>query len=285
MQYLTIPLQTNINMKKCIALLFLISISTTVSAQKSEVIVIGNVHRPMPAYNADTLYKMLERIKPDIILHELDSSFFTPDFNFKDSSKENEQNASEKYKKAHSATLIRPFEFEGRNDYRRKKGIKQAEEPSMDLLDSLYITKKLTLKQATVVSEYKRLTDLLNSFGYKRGIEFNNKITDSISKLRQHYQHYEIRQVINQRKEFAQRFVTTTTNEKVSYTEGYNRFCDFWDLRNQTMAKNIEAVVRAHPGKRVVVLTGYFHRYYLLELLSKAKGKANFTIKEFYDFK
>jgi len=272
-------------MKKLITLLLLTGISATLSAQKSEVIVIGNVHRPMPAYNADTLYKMLERIKPDIILHELDSSFFTPDFSFKDPSKENEQNASEKYKKAHPATLIRPFEFEGRNDYRRKKGIKQAEEPTMNLLDSLYAAKKLTAKQTAIVTEYKRLTELLNSFGYKRGFDFNNTTTDSISKLRQHYQHYEIREVINQRKEFAQRFVTTSTNEKVSYAEGYNRFCDFWDLRNKTMAKNIEAVVRAHPGKKLVVLTGYFHRYYLLELLNKAKSKSNFTINEFYDFK
>ena len=270
-------------MNKLIILVFFIGISATVSAQKKEVIVIGNVHRPMDAYNADTLYKMLERVKPDIILHEMDSSFFTPDFSFKEPSKENEQNASQQYKKAHPATLIRPFEYEGRNEYRRKKGIKQAEEPTMDLLDSLYTAKKLTTKQAAVVTEYKRLTTLLNSFGYKRGIEFNNETTDSISKLRQYYQHYKIREVINQRKEFAKRFVITTTNEKVSYAEGYNRFCDFWDLRNQTMAKNIVTIIRNNPGKKVVVLTGYFHRYYLLEELNKAKSKANFILKEFYE--
>ena len=77
--------------------------------------------------------------------------------------------------------------------------------------------------------------------------------------------------------------MTTTTNERVSYAEGYNRFCDFWDLRNQTMAKNIVTVVRNNPSKKIMVLTGYFHRYYLLEQLNKAKEKENFTLKEFYE--
>jgi len=257
--------------------------TSTCFAQKSEVIVIGNVHKPMPSYNADSLFKITERIKPDIILHEIDSSYFTTDFKFKEPSKENEQNASEKYMAKHPAVMLRPFEFEGRNEYRRAKGIKQSENPTMDLLDSLYSAGSLTKKQAVVVAEYKRLTEQLNSFGYKSAKEFNNKHTDSISKLRQYYQHYKIRQVINERKEFANRFVTTTTNERVSYTEGYNRFCDFWDLRNQTMAKNIVTVVRNNPGKKIIVLTGYFHRYYLLEQLNKAKAKENFTLKEFYE--
>jgi len=271
-------------MKKTL-LFVLIGLSITCFAQNSEVIVIGNVHTPMPSYNADSLFKIMERIKPDIILHEIDGSYFTADFKFKEPSKENEQNASEKYVAKHPAALLRPFEFEGRNEYRREKGIKQSEKPAMDLLDSLHTAGSLTKKQADIVAEYKRLTEQLNSFGYKSAKEFNNKRTDSISKLRQYYQHYKIRQVINGRKEFAKRFVTTTTNERVSYTEGYNRFCDFWDLRNQTMAKNIVNVVRNNPGKKVVVLTGYFHRYYLLEQLDKARAKANFTLKEFYDFK
>jgi len=268
---------------KHIFLFILIAVTSTCVAQQSEVIVIGNVHTPMPSYNSDSLYKIMERVKPDIILHEIDGSYFTADFKFKEPSKENEQNASEKYVAKHPATMLRPFEFEGRNEYRRAKGIKQSENPTIDLLDSLYTAGNLTKKQATIVAEYKRLTEQLNSFGYKTAKEFNNKHTDSISKLRQHYQHYKIRQVINERKEFAKRFVTTTTNESVSYNEGYNRFCDFWDLRNQTMANNIVTVVRNNPGKKIIVLTGYFHRYYLLEELKRAKSKANFTLKEFYE--
>lgn len=250
--------------------------------QKSQVTVIGNVHYPMDNYNADSLYIIMEKMHPDIILHEIDSSFFTTDFRFKEPSKENEQNASERYFKSHPAVMIRPFEFQGRNEYRRKLGIKQAENSTMNLLDSLYDTGKLSKKQTATVLEYKRLTDLLNTFGYQSAIHFNNPKTDSISRLRQYYQHYEIRKVINQQKEFSKRFVTTTTNEKVSYKEAYNRFCDFWDLRNKTMAKNILFYSKKYPGKKIIVLTGYYHRYYLLEELNKANDES-FEIKEFYN--
>lgn len=251
-------------------------------AQKTEIVVIGNVHTPMDRYNADTLYAILEKVKPDIILHELDHTFFTKDYKFKQPSKENEQNASERYFSKNPEVMIRPFEFEGRNEYRREKGIKQSESPTMRVLDSLYSSGNLTESQRTIVSEYRRLTDQLNSFGYLSALNFNNPKTDSISKLRQYYQHYEIRKVINEQKIFSEKFVTTSTGKKVSYKQGYNEFCDFWDLRNKTMAKNIIAYSKKYPNKKIVVLTGYFHRYYLLEELKKTKNK-KFVIKEFYE--
>lgn len=269
-------------MKLSLQIIAFFGIAFSSFAQKSEIIVIGNVHTPMDRYNADTLYSIMEKIKPDVILHEIDHSFFTKDFKFKEPSKENEQNASERYFAKHPETKIRPFEFEGRNEYRREKGIKQSENPTMRILDSLYSSGKLTESQQTIVSEYRRLTDQLNSFGYLSAINFNNPKTDSISKLRQYYQHYEIRKVINEQSIFSEKFVTTTKGEKVSYKQGYNAFCDFWDLRNKTMAKNIIGYAKKYPGKKIIVLTGYYHRYYLLEELKKASNK-KFEIKEFYE--
>jgi len=267
---------------KIIFQVLLFSLSIASFAQKNEIIVIGNVHTPMDRYNADTLYTIMEKVKPDIILHEIDNSFFTKDFKFKEPSKENEQNASERYAAKNPKVMLRPFEFEGRNEYRRENGIKQSEQPTMRILDSLYMYGKLTEKQRTIVTEYRRLTEQLNSFGYLSVINFNNPKTDSISKLRQYYQHYEVRKVINEQKIFSDVFVTTTTGKKVSLKEGYNAFCDFWDLRNKTMAKNILTYAKDNPGKKIVVLTGYFHRYYLLEELKKNASK-NIAIKEFYE--
>jgi len=48
------------------------------------------------------------------------------------------------------------------------------------------------------------------------------------------------------------------------------------------MAKNILNYANENPGKKIMVLTGYFHRYYLLEELYKANAK-NVVIKEFYE--
>ena len=264
------------------SLLLISGVIIQTSAQESEVIIIGNVHSPMPNYNSDTLFKILEKLNPDVILLEIDSAHFTTDNKFKYSSTENEQTATTKYIKKHTSVKIGPFEFEGRNEYRRENGIKQSEQPTMRILDSLYMYGKLTEKQRTIVTEYRRLTEQLNSFGYLSAINFNNPKTDSISKLRQYYQHYEVRKVINEQKIFSDVFVTTTTGKKVSLKEGYNAFCDFWDLRNKTMAKNILTYAKDNPGKKIVVLTGYFHRYYLLEELKKNASK-NIAIKEFYE--
>jgi len=265
------------------SLLLISGVIIQTSAQESEVIIIGNVHSPMPNYNSDTLFKILEKLNPDVILLEIDSAHFTTDNKFKYSSTENEQTATTKYIKKHSSVKIGPFEFEGRNEYRLQNGIKQSDQPAMQLLDSLFTSKLLTNEQAAIVTAYHRLTDTLNAFGYKGAYYFNNKNTDSISKIRQYYQHYKLREVINQREEFTYRFVTTTTGEKITLQEGYNRQCDFWDLRNQTMARNIIKVIDKNPNKRIIVLTGYFHRYYLLEEIAKIKYNRNFSIKEFYN--
>lgn len=253
------------------------------AAQNSELIIIGNVHRPMPGYNADSLYMILEQLSPDIILLELDSSNFTADNRFKESSPENEQVATTKYVARHPSTAIGPFEFEGRNNYRRIKGIKQSEEPAMKLLDSLFASGRLNREQSGIITAFRELTEALNAFGYKTARHFNNAHTDSIAAIRQYAQHHQVRKVINQRKEFKAQFVATSTGEQITLCEGYNRFCDFWDLRNKTMAKNINSVVKRNPGKKIVVLTGYYHRYYLIAELQKAGNRGSFLLKEFYE--
>lgn len=58
----------------------------------------------------------------------------------------------------------------------------------------------------------------------------------------------------------------------------------FWDLRNQTMAQNIYIYNTAakYPNKKIVVLTGFLHRYYLLKELNRL-NKGSYVIKVFYE--
>jgi hypothetical protein len=48
------------------------------------------------------------------------------------------------------------------------------------------------------------------------------------------------------------------------------------------MAQNIYTIAQQHPGKKIVVLTGFLHRYYLIKELKKL-NKQDFILKEFYD--
>ncbi|WP_114790415.1 hypothetical protein U0035_14145 [Niabella yanshanensis] len=237
-------------------------------AQSHSVTIMGNVHYPSKQFNADTLETALERIKPDIILLELDSSLFNKTFDdqyrLKYASRENEPVAVARYIQTHPATTAVPFDFENRDAYRKEKGIKQGQNKIEKLLDSLYNNKLLSKDQSETVENYYALTKTLNAYAEKPIAEFNSLYTDSIAKLRQYYQHHEIKKLIDQRKEFIQRFVTTSSGVTISWRDAYKNLSDFWDLRNKTMAQNIIRVADKYPAKRIVVLTGFFHRYYLL---------------------
>ena len=106
-------------MKKVSIFILLLLLSTFCHAQKTEIVVIGNIHQPVPNYNSDTIVGILNKVHPDFLLQELDTSFFTPNFKFKEAPKENEGLASVKYITKNPETQMRPFDFEGRNEYRK----------------------------------------------------------------------------------------------------------------------------------------------------------------------
>ncbi|OCA77648.1 hypothetical protein BBH99_11505 [Chryseobacterium contaminans] len=98
----------------------------------------------------------------------------------------------------------------------------------------------------------------------------------------QNAQYTDLIKITDSRKEFAQRFATKPNGEKISYREGFKLMSGFWDLRNQTMAQNIYNTTVKHPHKKIVVLTGFLHRYYLIKELNRL-NKGNYVVKEFYD--
>ena len=134
-----------------IVLLVFLSFQVFGQNNKTKIIVIGNIHQSVPNYNSDTLFNILKKIRPDIILHEIDSSFFTSDFKFKYPSEENEQNAAEKYLKEYPKTKLRPFDFEGRNEYRKEKGMRPTDNLTIKMLDSLNENGLLTKPQSQIL--------------------------------------------------------------------------------------------------------------------------------------
>lgn len=270
-------------MKKIITLLLITATIFSCKTEKvTEIIVIGNLHKPAPNYNPEILFNILEKVKPDFILHEIDSSFFTPDFKFNKPYNENEGMASKMYIEKYPETHLRPYEFEGRNQYRIDKGMRPTDRLTLKLLDSLNNAKLLTASQSKIFNTYTALLEPLKVRASKSPENFNNPQTDSICEQRQFYQYQMIPKITNVRNEFENRFLTKPNGEKISYRDGYKLWADFWDVRNQTMAKNIMKISEQNKGKRIVVLTGFMHRYYLLKELKRLTKEKNITIKEFY---
>ena len=270
--------------KSIVFLLFVLFYSCSKTEQKTnetEIIVIGTQHKPVPNFDSEILFDILEKVKPDLILLELDSIKFTSDFQIKEV-RENELIAAEKYRLKYPTTLLRPFEFEGRNQYRIDHGMRPTYGLTLRFVDSLFKADLLTTSEAEIFKAYQDALNPLIEIAAKDPKEWNNAIADSLCEHRQYYQYQMIQKITNVRKEFADKFITKPNGEKISYRDGYHLWANFWDLRNQTMAKNIMTISEENKGKRIVVLCGFMHRYYILEELQKRTENKNIVLKEYY---
>lgn len=262
-----------------VILFFISYISVAQTVRTTTIVVIGNVHDSVPNYHPQILLDILKKVQPDLILHEVDAA--SAKAYFSGNSNGNELKASTKYVRQHANTQRATFDFEGRNSYRREKGMVPTDYLSIRLIDSLYKGNLLSAEEKAAYEGYKNYTAELMKIAGGSPENFNNAVTDSICELRQHAQHYDLVKITNARREFTTHFVTRPNGRKISYRDGYELWARFWDIRNIAMAQNILKHASNHKGETIVVLTGFFHRYYLLKEL-KGNMPKNVVIKEYY---
>lgn len=262
----------------CIGLLFY-----NCTNNKAELVLLGTVHEPVQNFNADSLYNILIKIKPDLILFEVDSSFFTKEFEFKKTWDSNKNIATIRYMNNFDVD-VRPYEFTGRNEYRIKIGSRPTDGEATKLLDSLYSNNLLNPWNEKIYNDYLKVNDSLNSIAYLGAKAFNNSKTDRIAQKRQEYQYKKLLDIMGEYPIFSNSYYVKKAGDSISYFEGYKRASEFWDLRNHTMSKNILHFIREYHYKEIVVLNGYFHRYYLNSLLMPKQDELNFIVKEFYEY-
>lgn len=242
--------------------------------------VIGTVHDSSSILTPQMLFEILNEIKPDILLQENDSEQITSYFDdIRPNS--NEQNASLMYINKHPNTLNLPFEFEGRNQYRKDNGMVPTDNLTIKLIDSLYRANRLSSSNRKIFEKYQEANNALINFS-KRDIKALNSIEfETVNKYRQFIQHHELPKIANAEEVFNERFVKKPNGERISYREGYQLWCNFWDLRNNAMAINIIRKANEHKGKKIAVLTGVQHKYYLKELLDKYYD-GNYEVIEYF---
>ncbi|PBJ10214.1 hypothetical protein [Flavobacterium sp. ACN6] len=248
--------------------------------KKSELIIIGTVHFPIKQINSDTIYSVLENLKPDIILMESDMTNFNSDYTFKKTYNENEWNAVVKYRNTHKNTLFRPIEFEGRNNYRIQNGIQNPDIVlnEINVLDSLNI---LSEKHKKIWNRFIELSNSLNELDNNSLKELNSISTDNLVKERQFYQYQKLKEIVDENKEFAK--LNTASKDSISLKELYKRYCYFEELRNRTVTANILKWKNKYPDKKIVVLIGFYHRYFLVNELKWDQEKYAFELKEYYN--
>lgn len=248
----------------------------------TELYILGTIHNTTEQINYDDLYNVLELIKPNIILFERDSLGFDSEMNLKSKwwrmkfpdffNKYNqnylEEIAVRKYVHHNKNTIVRPYEWSQRDKFHERYKILTIPDMIFQKLYNLYMNDSLNHTQKNILDQFYYLSNQLNKFSDSTLYEINTDFQDSIAKYRQNLYYHEIKQIIDSNDNLKEFRAFYKVNEK------------YWDIRNLAMVRNIEKYIEIYPKSRIVVLNGYYHRYYLRNELQKKQTELNFKIKD-----
>ena len=236
----------------------------------SEIIIVGTVHKETQSFTSSDLLTILKSVRPDVILCELDSSFFTKEFKFEHLFGGLEEIAICEYMKT-SPVMIRPYDIEGRNDFYRKN-------------DTFNLEKQFFNKVSDLAGMKKLGTD---------SQEILNQVRDCFKK-RDVYLRATPRRINSFQcdEEVAQKWFAVDLGyaEIIRRTPELRAFKDFqantrtFELqRNNAMVRNIVKFAQEFQGKRILVVCGFEHRHYLRISLNFHQP-SSFIVNEYWDY-
>lgn len=242
-----------------------------------EICIIGETHSKTTYCNDKILDSLLTRIKPDLILVELDSSFFTSGFQYDtikrpylldDSKSSNSILATNSYIKNNKKTDIRPFDITGRNDFYARNDFFNKQNEMYKAIFKYASTNSMNERDHQDFVLLSTSLDCINSLKISTLKELNSQAITNLAYLQQNI------------------YLNSALNlvESIDSLKAYKEFAhlqkDFWIKRNSQMVQNIIKLAKNY--KRTVVITGNLHKYYLhLGVLMSDEG---FIIKEFWEY-
>ena len=255
--------------KVLIILLFLVVVS--ISYGQKQIWLIGTAHEEKDYINADSIIYALNKINPDLILVELEAKYFTKDYRFNlelypDLLSTNENIASHNYQQLHTVKL-RPFEIEGRNEFYRSENYFENETQMFDEMLHLYKNNKLSENCKT---DFEILLSTLDSYSkvkFRSLSEANSDVATKFLALTNKINFDLMISIVKQTKEL-EKWLKFSELRK-----------DFWNRRNKAMFHKINGYSKEYPDKKIVVLVGNDHKYFLLELLKQNE----FEVKNYYE--
>lgn len=237
---------------------------------QDNLVILGTIHRGNPNLDQKDLLKRLEEEKPDIILWEQDKPF-KPVFGLLTANwlriwhPDIEQMALQRYYRANPSVPILPYDtsFADKHAYRKEYQRKN---------DSIVTALQLAGLKGEDSSMLHRWLDGYHIYDSLASIG----TLDDVNQLRVYGMARELYQMEELRIfSLAERYL----NDQ-ALLEWYRKDLRFWHLRNRYMARQIQSVVQNNPGKKVLVLTGLSHKYYLVDALTEAGIMPNASIRQ-----
>lgn len=245
--------------------------SCTDKQTKGELLLVGTVHSATDKVNADSVYKLLTGFKPDLILLELDSSFFYEDFTFKTLFEGNEMIATVRYKMQHPDVALRPIEFEGRETYRTTIGIyPEITQEFGRAVNSLVTANKMEAADEADLQRLFYFDSIINRLKNADLATINTAATDAFTDSLNYYKYVRLKAIAAKYPVFEEQKLNDSKNDTVSLRKNFELYARFEGTqRNEALAANAMAAVKANQGKRIIILVGFAHRPYMLKLLKQ----------------
>lgn len=227
----------------------------------AEIIIIGTIHTGNKKFNHKALFKAINKLKPDMILREQDKPY-KPVFGlslvrfFKIGKPSIEQLSVQKYAQRNKNCQIVPYDtlIPNRRGYVKKwiginnRFFAQLDKASMSVADSM------------LYRDFRKINkDYYTAVVRSTLAEINHA---DVMDRTHHLYNIEKKQVLHLGKLYIKDTATVQDFEKTVI---------FWEKRNNYMAEQVIKIARENPGKKILVLCGLNHKYYLTQRLTEAQ--------------
>jgi hypothetical protein len=252
------------------ALIVLLSFSTARS--QTQITIIGSPHRETGQFKKKDLYHAIDLIKPDLILVELDSGQLAKDFSIPQTLRPYfEMAVVDSFIKKNPNTHLRPFDYEGRNKFFIENHYFNDEANFFGGLSRLYRKDSLSFTNHLIQEAALNYSGIADRFSETSLETINSSQVDAIIEIKMKWYYKYFNRII------------ATTPPLIKYSAHFKLDSVFWIKRNNQMAQHIINFSKRYTGKKIVVITGNSHRYFLKELLVPDARKYGFKITEFYE--
>lgn len=249
----------------------LIAGTSFASPPQTEIVVIGTVHDPTPAYTSDTLVGILQAVKPDVVLLEGDPRLFDG-YNGLKSDHRNSLEGSAAYRyQQMGGPPPQPFDIEGRDVFYQQIDYYKNQTALLAKINSLYTAGALSPEAKTLFEVAGAFSEAATQLMQDRPEVINSAASDALMKQKQRYIFEGIGRIIA---------ISPELKEFAAYWE---KDRTFWHLRNKTMVENILSHAKKRgTRRRIAVLCGFEHRNHIITGLSDHARSENLSIREYW---
>jgi hypothetical protein len=237
---------------------------------RAEIVVVGTVHNPTAQFSEETIVRMLERVKPDLILLEFDPSFFDVSGALREEFRNIALEGKSAVAYAKTAGVpLRPFDIEGRNRFYKEHDYFPRETRLNQEISRLHAADALPLEAKLLFESLLGFAAVRDACASDRAEVINSAACDKALERKEHYAFKGFKRIIE------------TTPALTEMTAFWAMADDFWTRRSRAMVDNIVSQTAALGARRVVVLTGFEHRHFLRRELARR----GVVVREYFDYR